>query len=159
MDDITIHVAGSSLYNVNGLNPSGFGAYLSCGNYNKKISVGFKHSNTYRMELRAVIHALSLIKKRSNVVVYCRNNNVVNLLAKDWLKIRVDKNRQGKKLNLDLWLELYLLCDKHNIQMFGLDSDDYKYKVVSRLAKQSANDFTNHVVDEKVQLNGNYEMA
>ena len=89
------------------------------GAHKKEIS-GFEQNTTNnRMELTAVIVALSSLKQPCNVELYSDSAYVVNAIKQGWLEnwknngwIGSDK-KQVK--NIELWQSLDLLMQKHNV--------------------------------------------
>lgn len=97
----------------------GWGAVLMHGAHKKEIS-GFEPNTTNnRMELTAVIVALSSLKQPCNVELYSDSAYVVNAIKQGWLEnwknngwIGSDK-KQVK--NIELWQSLDALMQKHNV--------------------------------------------
>ena len=117
MKDIIVYTDGACSGNP-GI--GGWGAILMCEPYTKKIS-GAEHSTTNnRMELTAVVKALTCIKQPSRVVVYSDSAYVVNAFVQDWITSWQSSGwrTSGKKpvQNKDLWLSLIKLTKLHQVR-------------------------------------------
>jgi ribonuclease HI len=112
---VDIFTDGSCLGNPG---PGGYGAILRYGTKEKEISGYSPSSTNNRMELMAVIQALKLLKRTSNVRVFTDSNYVfkgITTWIHAWRK-RKWLTAQGKPvLNRDLWEQLLTLTDKHRI--------------------------------------------
>jgi ribonuclease HI len=96
--------------------PGGYGAILIWGEQQKELAQGFKHTTNNRMELMAVIAALSEIKKPGQqITIYSDSSYVVNTVEKKWLFNWLKTNFKGKK-NEDLWRRYYALHVQHQIK-------------------------------------------
>ena len=97
--------------------PGGWGAILIYGGKEKEIS-GFETGVTNnRMELRAVIEALSSLKERCRVDLSSDSSYVVNAFNEGWLSEWKKQDwRRGKKnevKNIDLWEKLDQAASRH----------------------------------------------
>lgn len=96
--------------------PGGYGAILIWGEQQKELAQGFRHTTNNRMELMAVIAALSEIKKPGQqITIYSDSSYVVNTVEKKWLFNWLKTNFKGKK-NEDLWRRYYALHVQHQIK-------------------------------------------
>jgi len=99
--------------------PGGWGAVLIYGEHRKELS-GFEPDTTNnRMEIQAVISALSVLKVPCEVEVFSDSTYVVHAFIKNWLS-RWQRNgwktsENQPVLNRDLWEELLSLCKTHNV--------------------------------------------
>ena len=97
----------------------GWGAVLLCGNEKKEISGFDLETTNNKMELTAVIKALSLLKYKCNVELYSDSAYVVNAIKLGWLENWKNNNWKGsdKKSvkNIELWQELDNLLNIHNV--------------------------------------------
>lgn len=97
----------------------GWGAILKYGEHQREIS-GFEPDTTNnRMELTAAIEALKNLKEACQVSLYSDSAYLINAFEKNWLK-NWNKNgwkNSGKEAvkNIDLWKELDMLSNFHNI--------------------------------------------
>lgn len=97
----------------------GWGAILMHGNHAKEISGFEKETTNNRMELTAVIVALSTLKQPCTVELYSDSAYVVNAIKQGWLEnwkkngwLGSDK-KQVK--NIELWQNLDVLMQKHKV--------------------------------------------
>ena len=82
----------------------------------KKISKGFRVSNSSRMELMAVIVGLeALTKDGLNVLVVSDSKYVVDSISKGWVFGWEKKGFVGKK-NPDLWKRFLKIYRKHQVK-------------------------------------------
>ena len=97
----------------------GYGAVLISGNHRKEISQGFIRTTNQRMELMAVIEALSLLRRASDVQLFTDSNYVKQGIT-SWIyqwKQRGWMTAAKKPVkNRDLWERLSDLADKHKIE-------------------------------------------
>ena len=91
--------------------PGGWGAILSYKGAEKELSGGEAETTNNRMELTAVIEALSLLKEPCIVELYADSKYVIDSLEKGWVK--ADKK---PVLNVDLWQRLLPLLDTHDVR-------------------------------------------
>jgi ribonuclease HI len=115
-DTITIYTDGACKGNPG---PGGWGAWLSIGGHEKELWGGETLSTNNRMELTAVIEALSAIKRHSRVVIHTDSEYVrqgITAWIHNWKK-RGWKTAQGKPVkNIDLWQRLDALAATHSIE-------------------------------------------
>ncbi len=98
--------------------PGGWGAWLKSGTHEKELWGGEARTTNNRMELTAVIEALSSLKKRCRVVLYTDSEYVRNGIttwihnwkARGWLT--ADKKPVK---NVELWQRLDALAQEHDI--------------------------------------------
>lgn len=99
--------------------PGGWAAILLSGEHKKEIFGNESNTTNNRMELTAVIQALSALKEKCDVIVYSDSQYVINAFVLDWInKWRINGWRIGTKelKNDDLWKTLYDLSRKHEIE-------------------------------------------
>jgi ribonuclease HI len=112
MFNVTISTDGACSGNPG---PGGFAAVMRCGNNTKEIA-GFESQTTNnRMELRAVIEGVAILKKQCSVIVRTDSHIVCNAIAnidempaKGWLT-----KTGAKRANCDLLQQLYKV--KHDL--------------------------------------------
>ncbi len=101
--------------------PGGYGVILKYKGRRKEISAGYRKTTNNRMELMAIIEALSSLKKRCQVILYTDSQYIVDSITQGWAIRWREKNwRRNKKekaLNSDLWEKLLDLFEKHEIEM------------------------------------------
>lgn len=97
----------------------GWGAILVYEGREKELSGGDKLTTNNRMELSAVIAALSALKEPCDVRLTTDSQYVVNAIEKGWLSSWMRNNwRKSDKsavLNVDLWQKLVELLDVHKV--------------------------------------------
>ena len=110
MTQVTIYTDGACSGNPG---PGGWGAILMYGAHKRELSGGEADTTNNRMELTAVIRALSLLKEPCIVELWSDSKYVIDGLSKGWAKgwkargwVKSDKK---PALNPDLWDELLRL--------------------------------------------------
>lgn len=100
--------------------PGGWGAILRYGSHEKELSGGDASTTNNRMELSAVIQALSLLKEPCNVKIFSDSKYIIDAITQGWAKKWKDngwmRNKKDKALNPDLWEELLNLLEKHQVE-------------------------------------------
>ena len=100
--------------------PGGWGAIIVCDGVEKELSGGEKYTTNNRMELIAVITALSSLKESCSVAITTDSKYVADAINKNWLegwKRKGWKKSDGTPvLNPDLWQQLDKLLQKHTVQ-------------------------------------------
>lgn len=112
---IRIYTDGACSNNQSDINFGGWGAVLIYGNHIKKIYGGEKNTTNNRMELKAVINALEILKRKDiPVEIFTDSAYIVNCFKEEWYKKWIINNWERSKkesvLNRDLWeklIELY----------------------------------------------------
>lgn len=100
--------------------PGGWGAVLRFGAREKELSGGEKETTNNRMELTAVIEALSCLKEPCRVKLTTDSKYVCDAVLKEW--VYSWKNNGWKKadkkpaLNVDLWEKLLPLLETHEVE-------------------------------------------
>ncbi len=100
--------------------PGGWGAVLRYGSAEKELSGGAADTTNNRMELSAVIAALSALKEPCKVTLTSDSKYVIDAVTKGWAKkwqangwVKSDKK---PALNADLWEKLLALLEKHEVR-------------------------------------------
>ena len=97
----------------------GWGAVLQYGEYKKEISGAQENTTNNRMEMFAVIQALSALKFPCEVDLYSDSAYTVNAFEQGWLDGWEANNwrRADKKevQNVDLWQTLRELTKRHKV--------------------------------------------
>ena len=113
---VTIYTDGACSGNPG---PGGWGAILMYKGTEKELSGGEKQTTNNRMELTAVISALSALKESCVVELYSDSKYVIDALEKGWAlgwrKKGWIKSDKKPALNPDLWAELLELTAKHEM--------------------------------------------
>ena len=100
--------------------PGGWGAVLRYSSAEKELSGGAADTTNNRMELSAVIAALSALKEPCKVTLTSDSKYVIDAVTKGWAKkwqangwVKSDKK---PALNADLWEKLLALLEKHDVR-------------------------------------------
>lgn len=97
----------------------GWGAILVYGTHEKELSGGAPETTNNRMELTAVISALSALREPCEVTLTSDSQYVINGIEKGWAESwRARGWRKADKspaLNADLWEQLLDLLDIHRV--------------------------------------------
>jgi ribonuclease HI len=99
--------------------PGGWGAWLSSGGHEKELCGGEAITTNNRMELTAVIEALTTLKRRCDVVIYTDSEYVRKGIT-EWMvgwKRRGWKTADGKPVkNVELWQKLEVAAAAHKVE-------------------------------------------
>ncbi len=112
---ITIYTDGACKGNPG---PGGWGVWMKYGEHEKELWGGEKQTTNNRMELTAVIQALSSLKRRCHVILYTDSEYVRNGITSwihGWKKrgwLTADKKPVK---NVELWQELEAQSQKHHV--------------------------------------------
>ncbi|MBQ9162787.1 MAG: ribonuclease HI [Clostridia bacterium] len=97
----------------------GYGAILVYNGHEKELSGGERETTNNRMELTAVIVALSALKEPCDVTLTSDSKYVTDGITKGWAASWKSKGwkkaDKSPALNPDLWDELLRLVDFHNV--------------------------------------------
>jgi ribonuclease HI len=114
--DVVIYADGACRGNPG---PGGWGAWLKAGTAERELFGGEKLTTNNRMELTAVIQALSALTRRCKVTVFTDSEYVKNGIT-TWIhgwKARGWKTADKKPVkNVELWLQLDRLNAAHEVQ-------------------------------------------
>ena len=117
-DPVIIHTDGGCRPNPG---PGGWGAILEWQGHEKELSGGEAQTTNNRMELTAVLTALSLLKEPCIVELYSDSKYVVDAIDKGWLYgwqkkgwIKADKK---PVLKVDLWQRLLPELKRHDVHL------------------------------------------
>jgi len=114
---VTIYTDGSCLGNPG---PGGWCAILTDQGRSKEMVGGYRLTTNNRMELLAVIKALSALKRPCDVELWTDSQYVRNAIEKRWINSWQKngwKNSQKKPVkNQDLWLQLLPLLAEHKVR-------------------------------------------
>lgn len=106
----------------------GWGAILRCNGREKEFSGGAAETTNNRMELTAVIEALSALKLPCDVTLTTDSQYVVNAVEKRWVYSWRDNGwrKADKKpaLNVDLWEKLLPLLERHSVRFIWIKGHD-----------------------------------
>jgi ribonuclease HI len=116
LPEVTVYTDGACKGNPG---PGGWGAWLRSGERERELCGGEPNTTNNRMELTAVIQALTALKRRCRVQLYTDSEYVrkgitewiVNWKRRGWMTA----DRQPVK-NVDLWQRLDALVREHDVQ-------------------------------------------
>lgn len=125
---IEVYTDGSCIPNPG---PGGWAYVIKNGKYTRTGSGGSNDTTSNRMEMTAVIRALSTIKSKQKVVVYSDSKYVING-AKIWVHAWVKRNwitSKGTEVkNADLWRKIYAIVTSRDVKFVhvkGHNGDEY----------------------------------
>jgi ribonuclease HI len=99
--------------------PGGWGAWLRSGDHERELYGGEPITTNNRMELTAVIRALSALKRRCKVTLYTDSEYVRKGIS-EWIsgwKARGWLTAERKPVkNVELWRRLDALAREHDVQ-------------------------------------------
>ena len=99
--------------------PGGWGAILRFGPHEKELSGGEPNTTNNRMELTAVIQALSALKDSCEITIHSDSKYIIDAIQQGWAKKwRANgwmRNKKDKALNPDLWGKLLDLLEQHQV--------------------------------------------
>lgn len=145
MKEVTIYTDGACSGNPG---PGGWAAILMYGEHRKELSGAEKHTTNNRMEIQAVMEALSRLKEPCRVKVYSDSAYVVNCFQQQW---HVNWERRGWKNsknqpveNQDLWKALLEAMKPHQVEYVKVKghSDNPWNNRCDELAVQAYQQFT-----------------
>lgn len=117
MKSVTVYTDGACSGNPG---PGGWAAILIYGEHRRELSGGEPSTTNNRMELTAIISALSALKEPCTVELYSDSRYVLDALEKGWaLRWRRNgwkRNKSDAALNPDLWETLLNLVEAHDVR-------------------------------------------
>lgn len=97
--------------------PGGWAAILSFGSIEKELSGGEPETTNNRMELLAVLNALSALKEPCEVTIYSDSQYFVDSVklgrVYQWRMNGWKTSTKKLALNIDLWEQILVLLEKH----------------------------------------------
>jgi len=123
-DSVVVYTDGACKGNPG---PGGWGALLRWKEHEKELFGGERDTTNNRMELTAVIQALSALKSRCRVAVYTDSAYVKNGIT-TWIhnwKLRGWRTADKKPVkNVELWQRLEALAAQHDVQWHWVRGHD-----------------------------------
>ncbi|OFW81396.1 MAG: ribonuclease HI [Alphaproteobacteria bacterium RIFCSPLOWO2_01_FULL_40_26] len=137
---IEIYTDGACLGNPG---PGGWGAILIYKEHQKKISGAERETTNNRMEMRAVIEALKVLKRSSKITLHTDSKYVMEGITnwiESWKKNNWRNANRKPVKNSDLWLELDVEVKKHQIKWIWVKghSGNHYNEIVDKLAREAA---------------------
>ena len=124
MKTVTIYTDGACSGNPG---PGGWGAVLRYGAHERELSGGESATTNNRMELMAVISALTALKESCEVELWTDSQYIEKAINEGWLagwKRRGWKRKGGELKNIELWQELDRLLGLHKVNFNWLKGHD-----------------------------------
>lgn len=116
MKKVTIYTDGACSGNPG---MGGWAAVLSYKNKKREISGSEKNTTNNRMEMKAVIEALRILKEPCECEIFSDSQYVVNAFNEHWLsswqKNEWKTSSKNEVKNIDLWLELIAESARHKV--------------------------------------------
>ena len=107
--------------------PGGWAALLTYGENERELSGGESATTNNRMELMAVISALTALKESCEVELWTDSQYIEKAINEGWLagwKRRGWKRKGGELKNIELWQELDRLLGLHRVNFNWLKGHD-----------------------------------
>ena len=122
--------------------PGGWGALIKYDNSTKEISGSEKNTTNNRMEMMAVIEALKYIDTEAKINIYTDSKYVKEGITNwitGWKKNNWKNSKKKDVKNKDLWVELDILSQKHNISWNWVKghSGNIENDIADKLATQA----------------------
>ena len=124
MKEVTIYTDGACSGNPG---PGGWAAILTYGENERELSGGESATTNNRMELMAVISALTALKESCEVELWTDSQYIEKAINEGWLagwKRRGWKRKGGELKNIELWQELDRLLGLHRVNFNWLKGHD-----------------------------------
>ena len=161
MQKVTIHTDGSCLGNPG---PGGWAAVLKLDDqdYRKEFAGGYKLTTNNRMEILAVVEALSQLQNPCEVELYSDSKYVCDSIEKRWVwgwqKKGWIKSDKKPAQNVDLWERLLPLVARHELRCHWVKghADTVENNRCDQLAVAAANDRA-HLLEDTGYVPGNGE--
>jgi len=141
MKDVEIYTDGACSGNPGN---GGYGAVLIYGSAKKELSQGYERTTNNRMEIMAVIAALSALKEPCRVKLYSDSKYVVDAINKGWVEKWKKNNwmrtKTEKALNVDLWIKIDELIKIHDVSFIWVKghADNMYNEKCDELARNAA---------------------
>ena len=103
--------------------PGGWAALLRYNGHEKQISGGALDTTNNRMEMMAVIEALSALKKPSRVMLYT-DSQYVQKGVTEWMAGWKAKGWPARIKNQDLWLRMDSALSTHEVEFIWVRGHD-----------------------------------
>ena len=149
--NIKIYTDGSAKGNPG---PGGYGiVLLSNDGHRKEAAKGFRKTTNNRMELRAVIKGLQMLKKSPlDVVVYTDSKYVSEAVNKKWVLGWEKKGFKNKK-NADLWIKFLEVFRKHNVRIKWIKGHNQhpQNEYCDKIAVKASKQIESHIEDTGYQ--------
>ncbi len=123
MKTLRLYTDGACSGNQNENNIGGWGAVLEYGEHQKELFGGQKNTTNNRMEMMALIEALSAVKKENQTIeIFSDSSYLMNCFREKWYEGWLKNNwmNSSKKPveSRDLWERLLELTGSHRISFY-----------------------------------------
>lgn len=145
MKNVTLYIHGTRSSASGG--PGGFGVVLEYNGNVKKISQGYLHTRSNRMELIAITKGLEALKEPCNLTVVTANQNLLNYLADIPLTQKKLSHSKSKARNKDLWPPIFSLASQHKIIPVHRNAINSQHSETASKLARSASKKSNLVPD------------
>lgn len=116
MKEVFIYTDGSSRGNPG---PGGYGTIVRYGSHTRELARGFITTTNNRMEVRAALAGLEILKEPCRVTIYSDSRYLVDAQTKGWIRGWKAKGWRKKDKspvkNVDLWIRLEAAAEGHRI--------------------------------------------
>lgn len=150
MSILKIYTDGACSGNQSEKNVGGWGAVLEYGEHQKELFGGQLNTTNNRMEMMALVEALSAVKKDNQTIeVFSDSSYLMNCFREKWYEgwLRNNWMSSSKKPveNRDLWEQLLTLIKGHRISF---------YRVKGHVNLNSKTTNFNALYEKFIQING-----
>lgn len=145
MKNVTLYIHGTCSSASEG--PGGFGIVLEYNGNVKKISQGYSHTRSSRMELVAITKGLEALKEPCNLTVVTATQNLLNYLADISLTQKKLSRPKSKARNKDLWPPIFSLASQHKITPVHRNNINSQHPETASKLARSASKKSNLVPD------------
>lgn len=127
--------------------PGGWAALLQWNKNEKEITGGAHDTTNNRMEMRAVIEALTALNQSCHVKIHSDSALIVNAFKQGWIDgwLRRNWRKANKKPveNRDLWEEMLTAMQPHDVEWIKVKghADNVRNNRVDRLAVEASKKF------------------
>ena len=127
--------------------PGGWAALLQYNQQEKELTGGASNTTNNRMEMRAVIEALTALKEPCHVMIHSDSALIINAFKQGWINSWLKRNwrKSNKKPveNQDLWQEMLTAMQPHDVEWIKVKghSDNVRNNRVDRLAVAASKKF------------------
>ena len=146
MKTVTVYTDGACSGNPG---PGGWAAILIYGQRRRELSGGDPSTTNNRMEMTAIISALSALKEPCIVELHSDSRYVLDAIEKGWAVRWKNngwmRNKKEPALNPDLWETLLNLLEKHDVRCHWVKghADNPYNNRCDALAVEQSRKFTN----------------
>lgn len=127
----------------------GWGAILIYNKISKEISGGEIDTTNNKMELKAVIESIKILKRKCKINIYTDSlyvkNGITNWIN-NWKQNGWKNSKKQPILNQELWQELDILTQKHTIEWFWVKghNNNELNELADKLARNEINKIKNN---------------